>query len=109
MPLQRECACWLERARVGRSRRRNVFLARFRARLLLVNIAELEAELLKLAATDRARLAEKLLESLETLTEEEAEQVWLEEAHQRDAALESGSATGRPAEDVLRDARARLG
>jgi Putative addiction module component len=74
----------------------------------VVNIAELEQELLKLDAVDRARLAEKLLESLETLSESEADQVWLEEAQRRDAALESGRAAGRSADDVLRDLRARL-
>jgi Putative addiction module component len=74
----------------------------------VVNIAELEEELLKLDAVDRARLAEKLLESLETLSESEADHVWLEEALRRDAALESGRAAGRSADEVLRDLRARL-
>jgi hypothetical protein len=74
-----------------------------------VDITELEAEALKLDLNDRARLAEKLLESLETLTEEENERVWFEEAARRDADLDADAAKGRRAEDVLRDARARFG
>jgi len=67
---------------------------------------ELEHEALKLAPRDRVRLAERLLESLENLTEEENAQLWAEEAERRDAAW--NDATARPAAHVLRDARARL-
>jgi putative addiction module component (TIGR02574 family) len=74
-----------------------------------VNLAELETEALKLEPADRARLAEKLLESLEALSEEENQQVWLEEAARRDADLEADPSKGRPAADVLRDVRARFG
>jgi len=74
-----------------------------------VKLAELEAELLKLDAADRARLAEKLLESLEMLSERENEEIWLHEASRRDADLDANPSQGRSAEDVLRDARARFG
>jgi putative addiction module component (TIGR02574 family) len=73
-----------------------------------VNLTELEAEALKLDPADRASLAEKLLASLETLAEQENQQVWSDEAACRDAALEADPSKGRPAEDVFRDARARL-
>lgn len=69
---------------------------------------ELEAEALKLAPQDRARLAEKLLQSLESLSDEENARLWAEEAQRRDQAWEADPATGRPAADVFRDARARL-
>ena len=78
-----------------------------RATLCRVNVAELEAELLKLDAADRARLAEKLLESLETLSERENQQIWLDEASRRDADLDANPSHARSAE--LRDARARFG
>lgn len=78
------------------------------ATILGVNVADLEAEALKLDPADRARLAERLLESLETLSEEENERIWLEEAARRDADLDADPSKGRSAEDVLRDARARL-
>lgn len=51
-------------------------------------------------------MAKKLLESLETLSDEENERLWAEEADRRDAAWDSES--GRSAAAVLRDARARL-
>jgi len=67
---------------------------------------ELEAEALKLSPRERARLAERLLESLENLTDEENENLWAEEAARRDAAWDGSAA--RPAADVLREARSRL-
>jgi len=69
---------------------------------------ELEVEALKLAPRDRARLAEKLLESLEGLSDEENARLWAEEAQRRDQAWDRDPTAGRPAADVFRDARARL-
>lgn len=69
---------------------------------------EIEAEALKLEPAARARLAEKLLESLEHLTEEENARIWAEEAKRRDEAWDRNPGEGRPAEDVHRDVRARL-
>jgi hypothetical protein len=65
---------------------------------------EIEAEALKLEPKARARLAERLLESLETLSDKENERLWAEEAERRDAEWQSSG----PAGDVLRDARAKL-
>ena len=65
---------------------------------------EIEAEALKLEPKARARLAERLLESLETLSDKENERLWAEEAERRDTEWQSS----RPAGDVLRDARAKL-
>jgi hypothetical protein len=69
---------------------------------------ELEVEALKLAPQDRARLAEKLLQSLESLSDEENARLWAEEAQRRDQAWDADPTIGRPAADVFRDARARL-
>lgn len=72
-----------------------------------MSIEELEAEALKLEPSVRARLAERLLRSLEMLTDEETARLWVEEAERRDA--EWGKTAGdRPAQDVLREARVRL-
>ncbi|TKC94087.1 addiction module protein [Polyangium fumosum] len=71
-----------------------------------MNLTELEIEALKLDPADRARLAERLLESLETLSEQENQVVWAEEAARRDADFDA--AKGRSAEDVLRDVRSRF-
>lgn len=70
-----------------------------------MSIDELEAEALKLGPQARAHLARRLLDSLESLSTEENEQVWLEEAARRDAAWDS---EGRPAAEVFRDALSRL-
>jgi hypothetical protein len=73
-----------------------------------MSIDDIEAEVLKLDPQARARLAKKLLESLEALSDEENERLWAEEADRRDAAWDSAPGCGRPAADVLRDARAKL-
>jgi hypothetical protein len=69
---------------------------------------ELEVEALKLAPQDRARLAEKLLHSLESLSDDENAKLWAEEAQRRDQAWDADPTMGRHAADVFRDARARL-
>jgi hypothetical protein len=69
---------------------------------------ELESEAMKLRPKARARLAGKLLESLESLSEEENERVWAEEASRRDSDLDSEQDGGRVKDKVLRDARNRL-
>jgi hypothetical protein len=73
-----------------------------------MSIDELEAEVLRLEPRARARLAGRLLDSLERLSDEENEQLWSEEADRRDAAWDSDGGPGRPAADVFRDATARL-
>ena len=73
-----------------------------------MDLEELETEALKLSPDLRARLAEKLLHSLEALSDAENERLWAEEALRRHNELETGAATVRAAEDVFRDARSRL-
>jgi hypothetical protein len=74
-----------------------------------MSIEELESEAMKLDPKARARLAGKLLESLDTLSEAENERAWAEEAERRDRDLDSDGDDGRSADEVLRDARDRLG
>lgn len=69
---------------------------------------QVENEALKLKPEARAELAEKLLRSLEDLSDEDIERLWAEEAVRRDAELDSGTAPMRDAEDVFKDARARI-
>jgi putative addiction module component (TIGR02574 family) len=69
---------------------------------------ELEAEALKLAPRDRARLAERLLQSLEDLSAEENAALWAQEAERRNHAWDREPSIGRSADEVFRDARARL-
>lgn len=69
---------------------------------------EIEARALRLSAKERARLASRLLESLEVLSEEEGDELWSEEAARRDAGLDKDPSSLRPAGEVHRDARSRL-
>ncbi len=73
-----------------------------------MSLRELEAEALKLDPTARARLAGKLLESLEDLSEEENARLWAEEAKRRDAEMDASPAPGISAADVFREARAKM-
>lgn len=50
----------------------------------IMSADELEIEVLKLAPHNRARLAEKLLQSMENLSDEENAMLWAEEAKRRD-------------------------
>ena len=73
-----------------------------------MSIDELEAEALKLAPAARARLAERLLESLEALSDGENARLWAEEAQRRDEAWDASDGPGHVAADVFRDARSQL-
>ena len=71
-----------------------------------MTIDELKREALALDPSSRAHLAHELLTSLDELSESEIEELWLQEAARRDAALDAG-APSYPAADVLARARAR--
>lgn len=75
---------------------------------LIMGIEEIESEALKLDPKARARLAKRLLDSLETLSDQENERIWAEEAAERDANWDTTPGANRPAADVLRDARGKL-
>ena len=73
-----------------------------------MKIEELEGEALKLDPKSRARLAGRLLDSLEELSEEENAQLWAEEAERRDAQMDAHPDSGRPAADVFRVGWSRI-
>ena len=73
-----------------------------------MTIEQVENEALKLKPEARAELAEKLLRSLEDLSDEDIERLWVEEAVRRNAEIDAGTASMRDAEDVFKDARARI-
>jgi hypothetical protein len=73
-----------------------------------MSIQELEAEALKLDPKSRARLAEKLLASLENLSEEENARLWVEEAERRAVEMDTQPDVSTSAKDVFREARAKL-
>ena len=73
-----------------------------------MTIQDIEAEALRLNPSDRARLAERLLDSLETLSDEENARLWADEAERRGRAWDADGHAGRAAPEVFRDIRARL-
>jgi putative addiction module component (TIGR02574 family) len=73
-----------------------------------MDVETLEAEVLKLDTQSRARLAERLLASLDELSEEENAEIWAAEAQRRDAEMDVDPSQQRPSDDVFRDAYSRL-
>lgn len=73
-----------------------------------MDIDALEHEVLNLPVEDRARLARELLDSLEDLSPEELERLWLDEAEQRAAEIDSGEVELVSSEDVDQKALALL-
>jgi putative addiction module component (TIGR02574 family) len=73
-----------------------------------MDIDTLEREALKLPAEDRARLVRDLLDSLDELSAEELDRLWLEEASQRAVQIDAGEVELISAEEVDRKARALL-
>ena len=66
----------------------------------MANLAEVLRNALSLEVRDRAALAEKLLASLEELTEEEANRLWAEEAQRRLEEYRAGRAQAVQADEV---------
>ncbi len=74
-------------------------------------LEQLEAEALDLPASERARLAQRLLASLddeEAEDPQEVERAWEEEIRRRLQAYHAGEVKTIPASEVLAKARARL-
>ena len=69
---------------------------------------ELESQALKLSRRERARLAQRLISSLDQEVDADAERLWLAEAERRLADLKSGKVAAIAAERVIRKVRAAL-
>jgi len=69
-------------------------------------IEQITHDALTLPETERAHLAQTLLQSLEP-AEEGVEQAWAAEVGCRLERVRQGTAQGRPADEVFRDIRAR--
>ena len=65
------------------------------------SMSDLESEIRRLPAKDRARLIRRLLASLEPENEGDVEQLWLDEAERRLAAYRRGETTTHPGEEVF--------
>ena len=71
------------------------------------SLPEIEKDALRLSAEDRARLAIRLLSSLEGAAEspEEIEKLWIAEAERRFQELRDGVVQGIPAQEVFAEFR----
>ena len=71
-------------------------------------VRELESQALKLSRRERARLAQRLISSLDLTAAADVDKLWLREAERRRGELESGKIARIPAEKVIRKARSTL-
>jgi len=71
------------------------------------SLPEIEKDALQLSAEDRARLAVRLLSSLEETTEspEQIEKLWIAEAERRFQELRDGVVQGIPTQEVFAELR----
>ena len=75
---------------------------------LMAAVKKIEAELMRLPATTRARIAARLIESLDYESEDEREKAWIVEAERRDAELRSGEIKGVSARAVFKRVKSTL-
>jgi putative addiction module component (TIGR02574 family) len=73
-----------------------------------MNLLEIEREALHLSEEERAELAQKLLLSLDSPSENEISEAWLAEADRRARELDKGLVQPVPAEEVRRKAMSLL-
>jgi putative addiction module component (TIGR02574 family) len=71
-------------------------------------VHQIESKALKLSVVERARLAERLISSLDEEPDADTEEQWVREAERRLDELRTGKVRGRPAANVLRKARSAL-
>jgi putative addiction module component (TIGR02574 family) len=73
------------------------------------NTRKLAEQVAGLSQKERARLALKLIESLDPGTDEDADELWLDEAERRLSEYDSGKIESRPVNDVISEIKSRLG
>ncbi|MGH8751262.1 MAG: addiction module protein [Burkholderiales bacterium] len=70
---------------------------------------ELEKKARALTSREKTTLARILIEDLDSSTDENVEQLWIEEAQRRYRAYKVGELIPRSGDEVMRKARQRLG
>lgn len=73
-----------------------------------MDFKSLEKEALQRPAAERAKLARQLLESLDSLSEAELDDLWLNEAQRRAEQLDRGEADAVSGEEVAKKVRTLL-
>jgi Putative addiction module component len=82
--------------------------SRVTTRMGHMDFTSVEQQALSLPADERARLVQGLLESLDRLTPDEVQRLWLDEAGRRAVQIDRGETTLVPANVVAKKARALL-
>jgi hypothetical protein len=75
---------------------------------MITNLKEIENSAMNLDRKNKARLADKLLQSIHGKIDSEIEQAWIDEVQKRKESLKSGKASLHSATDVLKEARKRI-
>lgn len=75
---------------------------------MITDLKEIENSALNLNKKDKARLADKLLQSIHGKIDPEIEQAWIDEVQKRKESLKSGESSLHSASDVINEARKRL-
>ena len=75
---------------------------------MALDMKECAVSALMLPVSERAALAERLIESLDSLDDAETERLWVEEAERRYQAYKQGRLSARPAAEAIQSAQARL-
>ena len=70
---------------------------------------KLEEQAQELSPKDRARLALRLIESLDQGMDEDADELWLDEAERRLADYDAGRTEARSADEVFDEIEKKLG
>ena len=73
-----------------------------------MNLAQIESEILSLPEDERAKLAQKLLLSLDEPTDEQIAKLWAEESARRISEFDAGVVDAVPGDMVAAKARALL-
>jgi putative addiction module component (TIGR02574 family) len=73
-----------------------------------MNASTIEEEALALPIQERAKLIERLLESLDTLPDQEAEALWLDVAERRAGEIDEGKVQLVAPDELERRVQARL-
>jgi len=75
---------------------------------MITDLKEIENSALNLNKKDKARLADKLLQSIHGKIDPDIELAWIDEVQKRKETLKSGEDSLHSASDVLKEARKRI-
>lgn len=75
---------------------------------MITDIEEIENSALNLNKKDKARLADKLLQSIHGKIDPDVEQAWIKEIQERKESLKAGESSLHSSSEVLSEARKRI-